>query len=112
MEIGNIDVFLEAVTKAFACNKVLRKKFLTPRPLVKSVWMLCANSRYSKKTLMWLLHMEQTDGCQIRHAGKDANTDLLNCCIIPYKGTVQRLGLYMNFWDATITDVHASLFAT
>jgi len=27
MEIGNIDVFIEAVTIASACNKVLRKQF-------------------------------------------------------------------------------------
>jgi hypothetical protein len=30
MEFGNIDVFLVAVTKASACNKVHRKKFLKP----------------------------------------------------------------------------------
>jgi hypothetical protein len=30
MEIGNIEVFLEALTIASACNKVLRKKFLSP----------------------------------------------------------------------------------
>ena len=27
-----------------------------------------ANRRYSKKALMWLLHMERTDGCHIQHA--------------------------------------------
>jgi len=26
------------------------------------------NRRYSKKPLMWLLHMERTDGCHIQHA--------------------------------------------
>jgi len=30
MQIGNIDVFLEAITIASACNKVLRKRFLKP----------------------------------------------------------------------------------
>jgi hypothetical protein len=30
MEIGNIDVFLEAITIASVFNKVLRKKFLKP----------------------------------------------------------------------------------
>ena len=30
MKIGNIEVFLEAITIAFACNKVLRKRFLKP----------------------------------------------------------------------------------
>jgi hypothetical protein len=33
MEIGNIGVFLEAVTIASACNKVLRKKFLIPKTI-------------------------------------------------------------------------------
>ena len=30
IEIGSIEVFLESFTIAFACNKVLRKKFLKP----------------------------------------------------------------------------------
>ena len=30
MQIGNIDVFLEAITIASACNKVLHKRFLKP----------------------------------------------------------------------------------
>jgi G:T-mismatch repair DNA endonuclease (very short patch repair protein) len=69
IEIGNIEVFLESVTIASACNKVLRKKFLKP----ETVGLIppggySANQRYSKKALMWLLHMEQTDDCQIRHA--------------------------------------------
>jgi hypothetical protein len=57
-------VFLESVTIASACNKVLRKKFLKP----ETVGLIppggySANQRYSKKALMWLLHMEQTDDC-------------------------------------------------
>jgi len=68
MEIGNIEVFLEALTIASACNKMFRKKFLKS----DAVGLLpprgySANNRYSKKALMWLLHMEQTDGCQILH---------------------------------------------
>jgi G:T-mismatch repair DNA endonuclease (very short patch repair protein) len=69
IEIGNIEVFLEALTIASACNKVLRKKFLKPETVVLiPAGGYSANNRYSKKALMWLLHMEQTDGCQIRHA--------------------------------------------
>jgi len=30
METGNLDVFLESITIASACNKVLRKRFLQP----------------------------------------------------------------------------------
>jgi hypothetical protein len=69
MEIENFDGFLESVTIASACNKVLRMKFLKP----KTVGLIptggySANNRYSKKALMWLLHKEQTDGCRIQHA--------------------------------------------
>lgn len=69
MEIGNIDVFLEAVTIASACNKVFRKNFLTPETVgLIPTGSYTANRRYSKKALMWLLHMERIDGYQIRHA--------------------------------------------
>ena len=69
IEIGNIEVFLEAVTVASACNKVLRKKFLKPETIgLLPPGGYTANNRYSKKALMWLLHMEQEDDCQIQHA--------------------------------------------
>ena len=43
IEIGNIEVFLEAFTIASACNKVLRKKFLTPYTigLIPAGWYSC-----------------------------------------------------------------------
>jgi hypothetical protein len=69
MEIGNIEVFLEAVTIASACNKVLRKKFLEPETTgFLPAGGYIANNRYSQKTLMWLLHMERTNYCQIQYA--------------------------------------------
>jgi len=69
IEIGNIEVFLESFTIASGCNKVLRKKFLKPDTigLIPDGGYSC-NNKYSKKALMWLLHMEQTDGCRIMHA--------------------------------------------
>lgn len=69
MEIGNIDVFLESVTIASACNKVLRKQFLQPWTIgqIPAGGYSC-NNNYSKKALMWLLHMEETDDCRIMHA--------------------------------------------
>ena len=56
-------------TIASACNKVLRKKFLKPRTigLIPDCEYSC-NNKYSKKALMWLLHMEHTGGCRIIHA--------------------------------------------
>jgi G:T-mismatch repair DNA endonuclease (very short patch repair protein) len=69
IEIGNIEDFLEAITVPSACNKVLRKCFLKPETigLIPTGGYIC-NRNYSKKALMWLLHMEQTDGCRIIHA--------------------------------------------
>jgi G:T-mismatch repair DNA endonuclease (very short patch repair protein) len=69
MEIGNIDVFLEAITIASAYNKVLRKKFLKPSTigLIPTGGYSC-NKNYSKKALMWLLHMQQVDNRHIMHA--------------------------------------------
>jgi hypothetical protein len=66
MQIGNIDVFVESITIASACNKVLRKTFLKP----DTIGLICAggytcNNKYSNKAIMWLVHMEQTDGVKI-----------------------------------------------
>jgi len=68
MHVGNIEVFLESVTIASACNKVLRKRFLQPDTigLLPTGGYTC-NNKYSKKTMMWFLHMEQNDGVKIRY---------------------------------------------
>jgi hypothetical protein len=69
MKIGNIDVFLESVKIASACNKVLRKKLLKPETIgLIPARGYTANNRYSKKALTWLLHKGQKDCCQIQHA--------------------------------------------
>jgi len=69
LAIGNIEVFLEALTIASACNKVLRKNFLKADTIgLIPPGGYSANRRYSKKALIWLLHMERTDGCHILHA--------------------------------------------
>jgi hypothetical protein len=68
MEIGNIEVFLESVTIASACNKVLRKQFLQPDMIgLIPPGGYTDNVNYSKKVLMWLIYKEQTDGCSITH---------------------------------------------
>jgi len=68
MEIGHIDVFVEAITIASVCNKVMRKRFLKPGTigLIPTGGYTC-NNKYSKKALMWMLHMEQTHRVQIVH---------------------------------------------
>jgi hypothetical protein len=68
LEIRNIEVFLKALTIASACIKVLRKNFLKNETIgLIPPGGYSANRRYSKKALMWHLHMERTDGCRIQH---------------------------------------------
>ena len=68
MQIDNIDVFLESITIASACNKVLRKRFLKPDTIgLIPKGGYTANVKQSKKALMWLVHREKTDGCTILH---------------------------------------------
>ena len=64
-----MDIFLESCTIASACIKVLRKRFLKHQTvgLIPKGGYSC-NQNYSKKALMWILHMEQTDGCTIMHS--------------------------------------------
>jgi hypothetical protein len=56
------DVFVETIKIASACNKVFRKRFLKPDTigLIPAGGYTC-NNNYSKKAMMWLLHMEQTE---------------------------------------------------
>ena len=69
MDVGHVDIFLESFTIASACNIVLRKRFLKPETvgLIPTGGYSC-NQNYSKKVLMWILHMEQTDGFTIMNA--------------------------------------------
>jgi len=68
MQIGHINVFVESITIASAGNKFLRKRFRKSDTigLIPTGRYTCKN-RYSKKALMWLLHMEETVGVQIMH---------------------------------------------
>jgi len=68
-EIGIIKDFVESFAIPSACNKFLRKRFLKPGTIgfIPDGGYIC-NNNYSKKILMLLVHMEQTDGCQIMQA--------------------------------------------
>jgi len=68
MHVGNIEVFLESATIASACNKFVHKRFLQPDTigLIPNGGYTC-NNKYSKKAMMWLLHMEEKDGVKIMH---------------------------------------------
>ena len=69
IEVGNVDVFLESCTIASTYNKVFRKSFLKPETigLIPSGGYSC-NRNYSKKALMWILHLQEEGKCKILHA--------------------------------------------
>ena len=109
LAIGNIEVFLEALTIASACNKVLRKKILKPE--TKGLFPpggYFANRRYSKKALVWFLHMERTDGCHYSTRETVANIDLQNFHITAWTVTAPRRDQFTNSWDVTITAASVS----
>ena len=59
IHIGNIDLFLESVTLASACNKVLRKGFLKPKTMgLITSGGYTGNVNYSNKAIMCLVYRE------------------------------------------------------
>lgn len=68
MQIGHVEVFLDTVTIASACNKVLRCWFLKPDTTgLIPTGGYTGNVNYSKKAIMWLIYKEQMDNCKILH---------------------------------------------
>ena len=69
LQIGNIDLFLESVTIATACNKVMRKRLVIPNMIgLIPPGGYTGNVNYSNKAIKWLLYREQSDSCTTRHA--------------------------------------------
>jgi len=71
MQIRNLEVFLESITIASACNNLLGKRFLQPDSIgfIPTGEYTC-NNIYSKKALIWLLRKEQIDGVKVIHGQK------------------------------------------
>jgi hypothetical protein len=78
IRVENIEVFLESVTIAFACNEVLRKQFLKPDTIgLTPTGGYSGNVNYSKKAMMCFIYREQTNGCQIMHGRNERKYRLL-----------------------------------
>ena len=104
LEIGNIEGFLEALTIASACNKVLRKKFLKPETIgLIPPGGYSANRTYSKEALMWPCIWNGRTDTTYGTQEMGANIDLQICHIRAWTVTVPRLEPFMNSWDVTIT---------
>ena len=60
LQLGNVEVFLESMTIALACNKVFRQKFIQPdRVGLIPVGGYTDNRTQSKKAISWLLNEER-----------------------------------------------------
>ena len=79
MQIVHSRSFFEAITIASACSNFLHKRFLKPDTivLIPTGGFTCYN-KYSKKAMMWLMHMEQTEGVTIKHGRNGCDTGSLN----------------------------------
>jgi hypothetical protein len=68
MQIGQVVVFLESMTIASACNKVLRRLFLKPDTLsLIPKGGYSGNINYRNKAIMWLIYRQQTENCKMLH---------------------------------------------
>jgi hypothetical protein len=113
MGIANIDVFQEAVTIASACNKVLCKLFLKPDTIgLIPTGGYTGNKNYSRKAMMWLVYMEQTDECQVRHGRNGRECSLPELPNFSVDGFCAETKPYMNLTVVTGTATHASRSAT
>ena len=78
-DIGHIDVFVEAITIASACNKFLPKRFLKTDTIgIIPIGQNTCTNKYSMTVMMWLMHMEQTEGVTIKHGRNGCDTGSLN----------------------------------
>jgi hypothetical protein len=68
LEIGQVEVFLESVTIAIACNKAFRRRSIKPDTIgLIPTEGFTGNVNYSKKAIMWLIYRERVDNCKIQH---------------------------------------------
>jgi hypothetical protein len=59
LQIGEVEVFLECMITAWACNRVLRKKFLQPERIgIIPTGGYTNTKRQSKKAIMWFIDEE------------------------------------------------------
>jgi hypothetical protein len=63
IDIGNIEVFIESITIASACNKVIRSRYLKPDTIRLIPAGGYTGNKLSNKSIMWLVYREQIDGC-------------------------------------------------
>ena len=99
LDVANVHIFLESCTIASACMKVLRKRFLKPETvgLIPRGGGYSGNRNYSAKALMWILHMEQTDGCTIMHARNGREFRLPECPATVSTVIARKPGQFTNF---------------
>ena len=66
--IGNIEVFLESVSIASACNKVFRRNYIKPDTIgIIPRGGYTDGKVQSKQAMMWLAYVQITEGRRLRH---------------------------------------------
>jgi hypothetical protein len=78
LQVGEVEVFLECMTIAWACNSVLRKKFLLPERIGIIPTGGYTNTKgQSKKAIMWFIDEEQRKGIRASRTAGIARGRLL-----------------------------------
>jgi len=108
MQIGIIEVFLEAITIASVCSKVLRKRFFKPDTIrLIPTGGYSGNVNYSKKALMWLVYMGG-GGRKILHWRNGREYRLPEPPSLMWMVSARRRGPCTSFSDVTTMIIHAN----
>jgi len=98
LQIGNVDVFLESMTIASACNKVFKKKFLQPDRIgIIPVGGYTDKRKPNKKCIAWLLNEERKQGKRILHGRNDREHRLPELPNIHVDGLGEEMGTVYEF---------------
>jgi hypothetical protein len=113
IQIGQVEVFLESMTIASACNNVLRRLFLKPDTIgLIPKGGYSGNINYSKKAIMWLIYKQQTDNCKILHGRNGREDRLPELPRLSVDGYCPETKKCMNSMAVTIMDTHACHIVT
>ena len=110
LQIGNVEVFLEGMTIASACNKLFLNKFLQPdRISIIPVRSHTDNRKQSRKAIAWLLLEERRTGKKILHGrnGKERQLPELPNVYV-WMASARRRAPFTSSTGVTGTDIRAS----
>jgi len=112
LQIGNVEVFLQSMNIASACNKTFRNISSNPTGYElfapEAVWTEGSGAR--KRWSGSCRKKRRTRGSCTRRTGRNANCP--NCQIYVWMTSARRRARYTSLWGVTATAIHACRLGT